>query len=114
MAEVKGDLHISNQVIAEIVGSSVMDCYGVIGMSDPQTQGSTIKLLSSARSSKGVTVESGETGVRIGIYAVLQYGVNISVVTQNIRDQINFALSSYVQVPVESIDVHVTGIKVRR
>ena len=114
MAEVKGDLHISNQVIAEIVGSSVMECYGVMGMSDPQAQGQSIKILSSSRSRKGVTVDNGDEGIIIGIYVVLQYGVNISVVTQNIRDQINFALSSYVQVPVESIDVHVTGIKVRR
>ena len=113
MTDVKGNLHIANSVIAEIVGSSVIDCYGVMGMSDP-TDASSIRRLNNSRAAKGVTVSNGETGVIIGVYVVLQYGVNISVVTQNIRDQITFALSTYVQVPVESIDVHVTGIKVRK
>ena len=114
MAEVKGNLHISNEVIAEIVGSSVIDCYGVMGMTDPQASSPSIKLLNASRARKGVTVANGEEGVIVGVYVVLQYGVNISVVTQNIRDQIKFALDSYVQVPVESIDVHVTGIKVQK
>ena len=114
MAEVQGNLHISNEVIAEIVGSSVIECYGVLGMSDPGDSAPAIKRLTSARARRGVTVESGETGVHIHIYVVLQYGVNISVVTQNIRDQVSFALNTYVQVPIEAIDVHVTGIKVRR
>lgn len=114
MAEVPGDLHISNEVIAEIVGSSIIDCYGVMGMSDPSTSARSIRRLTSARASRGVTVENGDAGVIIGVYVILQYGVNISVVTQNIRDQISFALKSYVQVPIESIDVHVTGIKVSK
>ncbi len=114
MTDVKGNLHISNEVIAEIVGSSVIDCYGVTGMSDPTTSAPTIKLLTTARSRKGVVVENGQKGVIVTVYVVLQYGVNIGVVTQNIKDQISFALSTYVQVPVESIEVHVTGIKVRK
>lgn len=112
MAEVKGNLHISNDVIAEIVGSAVIECYGVVGMSDAGSS-SSIKLLSATRARKGVSVANGEEGVQIQIYVVLKYGVNIAVVTQNIRDRVNFLLETYVQCPVESIDVHVTGIKVR-
>ena len=114
MTEVKGNLHISNDVIAEIVGSSVIDCYGVMGMSDPTASAPSIKRLTSARASKGVTVASGDEGAIISVYVILQYGVNISVVTQNIRDQIAFALQTYVRIPIESIDVHVTGIKVSK
>ncbi len=113
MAEVKGNLHISNDVIGEIVGSAVIDCYGVVGMSDAQGSSSTIKLLNPTRARKGVAVSAGDEGVNIDIYVVLKYGVNIAVVTQNIRDRVTFLLDTYVQVPVESIDVHVTGIKVR-
>ncbi len=111
MTNVKGDLHISNDVIAEIIGMSVFECYGVTGMSDPATP---TKILSPSRSRKGVVVENGEEGINVTVYVILLYGVNISVVTQNIKDQISFALESYVQVPCESIDVHVTGIKVRK
>lgn len=114
MTDVKGNLHVSNEVIAEIVGSSVIECYGVTGMSDPATSAPSIKMLTATRARKGVAVENGATGIAVTVYVVLQYGVNISVVTQNIKDQVSFALSTYVQVPVESIDVHVTGIKVRR
>ena len=113
MAEVKGNLHISNDVIAEIVGSAVIDCYGVVGMSDASGSSSTIRLLNASRARKGVSVTGGDEGVIINVYVVLKYGVNIAVVTQNIRDRVNFLLSTYVQAPVESIDVHVTGIKVR-
>lgn len=112
MADVKGDLHISNDVIADIVANSVLECYGVVGMSDPTAQ--TVKLLSQARNRRGVTVKDGENGVTISVYVILEYGINIAVVTKNLRDQISFVLSSYVRVPVEAIEVHVTGIKIRR
>ena len=112
MAEIKGNLHISNDVIAEIVGSAVIECYGVVGMSDP-TSSSSIKLLNANRARKGVVVTADEEGVQIHIYVVLRYGVNIAVVTQNIRDRVSFILDTYVKAPVKSIDVHVTGIKVR-
>ena len=112
MAEVKGNLHISNDVIAEIVGAAVIDCYGVVGMSDASSS-NNIKILTASRARKGVTVTAGEEGIKIDIFVVLKYGVNIAVVTQNIRDRVVFLLETYVQAPVESIDVHVTGIKVR-
>lgn len=114
MPEIKGDLHVSNDVIAEIVGSSVIECYGVVGLSDPTASSSVVKILPTSRSRRGVTVSGGQDGVIISVYAVLLYGVNINVVTQNIRDRVAFVLDSYVQVPVESIEIHVTGIKVRK
>ena len=112
MPEIKGNLHVSNDVIAEIVGSSVLECYGVVGLSDPAA--STIKILPTSRSRKGVTVTKGEDGVIVSVYVVLQYGVNINVVTQNVRDRVAFVLDTFVQVPVDSIELHVTGIKVRK
>ena len=114
MPEIKGNLHVSNDVIAEIVGSSVIECYGVVGLSDPSVSAPAIKILPTSRSRKGVTVTSGDNGIVVSVYTVLLYGVNINVVTQNIRDRVAFVLDSYVQVPVDSIEIHVTGIKVKK
>ena len=118
MADVKGDLHISNEVIADIVCNAALECYGVVGLSEPGAAPASAaaqpKILSMGKSRRGVVIAPTDNGIAISVYVVLEYGLNISVVTQNLRDRIQFLLSTFVQAPVESIEIYVAGIKVRR
>lgn len=112
MTEVKGNLHISNDVIADVIANSVIECYGVVGMSDPSA--SSVKILPQSRIRRGVTVSDSADGLNIGVFVVLEYGVNINVVSKNVRDRVTFVLNSYIQVPLNAVEVHVTGIKISR
>ena len=55
-----------------------------------------------------------DAGVHVELYVVIEYGTNISAVSQNLVDQVTFALKEYARVPLDGVEVHVQGVKVRK
>ena len=39
---------------------------------------------------------------------------SINTVSQNLVDQVTFALKEYARVPIDCVEVHVQGVKVRK
>ena len=115
MAErIPGDLHVANDVLADIVGNAAMECYGVVGMTAPNAADGIAKILPASRLRRGVVVQPRDEGVHVDLYVVIEYGTNISAISQNLVDQVTFALTEYAKVPISGVDVHVQDVKVRR
>ena len=112
--KISGDLHIANEVLSDVIGHAVTQCYGVVGMTSPTREGSIAKLLPATRLRRGVVVDTSENGVVVDLYVIIEYGTNINVVSQNVVDAVTFAINEYIQVPLDSVNVHVEGVKVRR
>ena len=104
---IPGNLHVANDVLADLVGNAAMECYGVVGVCAP-------KILPASRLRRGVVVSSLEEGVHVDLYIVVEYGTNIATVSRNLIDQVSFALKEYARVPLAGVDVHVMDVKVRR
>ena len=83
-AQIPGNLHVANDVLADMVGNAALECYGVVGMTAPTAA------------------------------EVIEYGTNINTVSQNLIDQVSFVLKEYARVPLDGVEVHVQGVKVRR
>lgn len=113
-AAIPGNLHVSNDVLADIVGNAAMECYGVVGMTAPSAVDGIAKILPASRLRRGVVVSSVEEGIHVELYVVIEYGTNIATVSQNLVDQVSFALKEYARVPLEGVEVHVQDVKVRR
>lgn len=113
-SSIPGDLHVANDVLADMVGNAAMECYGVVGMVPPEADGAIAKLLPAHRLRRGVVVEEVDAGVHVDLYVVIEYGTNIITVSQNLIDQVSFALTEYARVPLAGVEVHVQDIKVRR
>lgn len=111
---VSGNLHVANDVLADMVGNAALECYGVVGMAAPNAADGIAKILPHSRLRRGVLVENTEKGVKVDLYVVIEYGININTVSQNLIDQVSFALTEYARVPLEGVEVHVQGIKVRK
>lgn len=111
---IPGNLHVANEVLADIVGNAALECYGVVGMVAPSTSDGITKVLSPSRLRRGVVVTSTENGVHVELYVVIEYGTNINTVSQNLVDQVSFALTEYAKVPLDGVEVHVQGVKVRK
>ena len=111
---VPGNLHVANDVLADMVGNAALECYGVVGMAAPTAADGIAKILPASRLRRGVVVSTTETGVHVELYVVIEYGTNISAVSQNLVDQVTFALKEYARVPLDGVEVHVQGIKVRK
>ncbi len=113
-AAIPGNLHVANDVLADLVGNATMECYGVVGMTAPNAADGIAKILPASRLRRGVVVTSTDKGVHVELYVVIEYGTNIVTVSQNLVDQVTFALKEYARVPIDGVEVHVQDVKVRR
>ena len=111
--KIPGSLHVANEVLSDLVGYAAMECYGVVGMTAPNAADGIAKILPASRLRRGVVVNPTDDGLQVELYVVIEYGTNISTVSQNLVDQVTFALEEYARVPIASIEVHVEDVKVR-
>ncbi|MEG1561400.1 MAG: Asp23/Gls24 family envelope stress response protein [Raoultibacter sp.] len=109
-----GSLHVANDVLADLVGNAALQCYGVVGMAAPTAVDGIAKILPNSRLRRGVVVTTTQAGVHVDLYVVIEYGININTVSQNLVEQVTFALAEYAQIPLDGVEVHVQGVKVRR
>lgn len=111
---IAGDLHVANEVLADMVGNAAMEAYGIVGMAMPNAADGIAKILPNSRLRRGIIIEKVETGIHVDLYVIIEYGTNINTVSQNLIDKVTFVLKEYAKVPLEGVDVHVQGIKVRK
>lgn len=111
---IPGSLHVANEVLLDIVGNAAMECYGVVGMTAPSAGDAVAKILPASRLRRGVNIQNTDEGIHVDLYVVIEYGTNIATVSQNLMDQVKFALTEYARVPISGVDVHVQDVKVRR
>ncbi|MDO5044660.1 MAG: Asp23/Gls24 family envelope stress response protein [Coriobacteriia bacterium] len=112
--DIPGGLSISNNAIADAIGHEAMEIYGVVGMSAPSLQDGIAKILPQSKYRRGIIVSDGETGPIIDLYVVLEYGTNITAVSENLRDRAEFVLKNIFSISADEINVHVQGMKVRK
>jgi len=112
--DIPGKLHVANDVLADMVGHAALECYGVVGMVAPNTADSIAKILPMSRLRRGIVVDSGENGIHVDLYVVIEYGTNINAVSQNLVDRVSFVLREFARVPIDGIEVHVEDVKVRK
>ena len=110
---IPGSLHVANEVLADIISACALECYGIVDMAMPTKGDLKSRFLSNLSSHRGVQVSETEAGFRVDLYIIAEYGTNISAISQNLKDQVTFALKEYACVPVSEIEVHVQGIKSR-
>ena len=107
---IAGDLVVSEDVIADVAGHAALQCYGVVGMAAPNAVDGLVKILPKSRLRRGIVVSTDEDGTLVSLYVILEH---ISTVSENLVDQVSFALREFVRAPFKGVEVHVQGIKVR-
>ncbi|MDX6553299.1 MAG: hypothetical protein QOH74_1787 [Gaiellales bacterium] len=109
--EVAGDLVIPNEVIAQIVGLTVLECYGVVGMAATSLTQGVARLLSRERITQGVSVRREGQLVAIDLYVVVEYGLNLAAVAGNVRSRVKYTVEKLTQIPVGPLQIHIQGVK---
>lgn len=115
--KVNGSLTVSDDVLADLVGYAAKECYGVVGMAAPapsSVQEGIAGLLPGQRLRRGIAIERGEGGrLMVSLHVILEYGVNLAAVSQNLVDSVKFVLKDVAQIDDVDVTVHVDGMKVR-
>ena len=106
---IPGNLHVANDVLADMVGNAALECYGVVGMAAPSAADGIAKILPTSRLRRGVVVTTTDAGVHVELYVVIEYGTNINTVSQNLVDQVTFALKEYARVPIDGVEAQVAA-----
>ncbi len=108
-----GNIIIDNNVIAIIAGISAMESYGIVGMASKNAADGIFELLKFDNLSKGIKVNTENGEINIELHVILEYGVRISTVGQNIIDRVKFNIENLTGLPVNNIEVSVEGIRVK-
>lgn len=111
---VAGTVQIANDVLADLAGYAALECYGIVGMASPSLRDGVAQLLSRDRLRKGVAITSDGEGVKVDLYVIAEYGTQLAQVAQNMADRVKYVLTANAEVKVDSVEVHVQGIKVRK
>jgi uncharacterized alkaline shock family protein YloU len=110
-AQVEGGLTIPNEVIAQIVGFTVLECYGVVGMAATNLTQGVARLLSRERITQGVSVRREGDALAIELYVILEFGLNLAEVASNVRTRVIYNVEKMTRMTVGSVQIHVQGVK---
>ncbi len=109
-----GVVHIANEVLSDLAGYAALESYGVVGMASPTLADGVAQLLPRQKLRKGVRVVTDDRAVSVDLYVVVEHGVNIAEVSNNLISAVRHMLTNTADVDVARIDVHVMGVKVRQ
>jgi uncharacterized alkaline shock family protein YloU len=109
--DVAGELIVPNEVIAQIVGLTVLECYGVVGMAATSLSQGVARLLSRERITQGVGVRREADQLAVDLYVVVEYGLNLAEVAANVRSRVTYMVEKLTGIPVGSLQIHIQGVK---
>jgi uncharacterized alkaline shock family protein YloU len=108
---VGGHVAITDGAIADIVGWTVLECYGVVGMASPNLRQGVAALLSRDRLHQGIKVEQTVDQLRIKLYIIVEYGLNVAEVAGNVRSQVAYNVEKMTGRPVSGLHIYVQGVR---
>lgn len=109
-----GNIVIDDQALATLAGLAAMECYGVVGMASRNATEGFFELLKREQITKGIKVSATEDKINIDLYIVLQYGVKISVVAENVISRIKYSVETFSGVCVDNVNIFVQGVRVQK
>ncbi len=107
----KGAVNISSEVFTSIAGDAATKCFGVKGMGFRSVVDGIVHLLKRESMSKGVRIHYAEdNSISIELHIIVNYGVNIPVVSSSIINEVKYKVQSVTGVVVKKVDVHIDSM----
>ena len=106
-----GAIRIAPDAIAQIVGHTAAECYGVVGMAASSLSQGVARLLSRERITQGVVVRREDGQLAIDLYVIVEYGLNLAEVASTVRSRVTYNVEKLTGVPVASLQIHIQGVK---
>lgn len=109
-----GTISIAEEVAATIAGITTVESYGVVGMAAQRAGESFFELLGRENVRKGVVVSFVDNACVADLHIIVEYGVSISAVAQNVIDNVTYCLRDTLGLDVSAVNVHVEGVRIQR
>ena len=109
----RGVISISSDVFVNLAGDAATRCFGVKGMAGRSKENGLVQLLRRESMSKGVNVTLDEDGkLSISLHIVVDRGINLTTVSNSIRKEVSYKVSSATGVPVSRVDVYIDSMQI--
>ncbi len=105
-----GTIRISSEAVAQIVGRTTAEAYGIVGMA-PRTGGRVGKLLARDKLTQGIAVSKSEGGLKIDVHVVVEYGLNLAEVGGSLRSRIAYEVGRLTGLGVAAVEVHIEDVR---
>lgn len=105
-----GEIIIQNDVIAKISGMAATGCYGVVGMTD--SKGGLYNLFMGNSITKGVSISTENECLVIDLHIMIEYGVNISVISESIIKNVKYSVENLTGCKVGAVNVYIDSTRV--
>ncbi len=107
-----GQVTIDTEVLAKVTGVTAIECYGIVGMAMVNVTSGIAKLLKGDSITKGISLTVDDNVISIELHIVIEYGVNIKAVTDNLISTLTYKLETFSGLKVGRINVYVEDIHV--
>ena len=102
-----GRITISSEAIAQIVGHTAAECYGVVGMAGKGLK----RLLARDRLTQGIEVSARDGGLALDLYVVVEYGLNLAEVATTVRSRVAYEVERLTGLEVAAVEVHIQDVR---
>ena len=107
-----GRITVTDEAIAQVAGSSALECYGIVEMISKRFTDSLSDMLKKQKVSRGVRVFTNGDRIYIDLYVVIKYGLSIEAVSQSLRRAVKYNVERFTGMVVDDINVNVVGVRV--
>ncbi len=107
-----GRITVTEEAIAQVAGSSALDCYGIVDLVSKKLSDSIADLVRKQKVSRGVRVFTEGDRIFIDLYVIMKYGVSIDAVAQTLKKTVKYDVEKFTGMVVDTINVNVIGIRV--
>lgn len=105
-----GIVKISDEVVGIIAGIATTEVKGIVGMSASLVGDWTQKISGKKNLSKGVKVTVGENSAIIELHVIVEYGVKILEIAEQVQENVKKAVESMTGLSVTSVNLHVQNV----
>ena len=103
---------LSDDAVAQVVGHTVLECYGIVGMASKSLVRGVARLLAprlaDARASR--CAATGDEPA-IDLYVVMEYGLNLAEVAAAVRQRVTYQVERLTGLRVTAVQVHIQGVR---
>lgn len=108
-----GSIKITDNAIANLVGSALCECYGIVGVTTKNyIVDGYYDLMKIENYAKGVVVKNNKGNIEVDLYIVVSYGILISEVVNSVQERVKYTIDKTLNMDVSHVNVHVMGVKV--
>jgi len=105
-----GKVEIAPEVIEVIASIAASEVEGVAQMRSNFATG-VVEKFGKKMHNKGIKVDLSEDGIKVEVYCVMNFGVSIPQVAQQIQDNIRQTLINMTGLVTEEVNIHIVGVQ---